>query len=900
MSAAPRAYATPMMRQYMRLKEEHPGALMLFRCGDFYETYAEDAEEAGRLLNITVTRKGAGADGEVAMAGVPYHAIDAYLAKLVRSGRSVAIAEQLEDPKAAKGLVQRGVVRVVTPGTAIDETIVDERAPNHIVCLERSPAGVWGIALADLGTGFFALSEATGDRVSSELATELARLDPRELLVSSELDLAPLRGYLADRPVAVTRRHPSDFRHETALRVLTDHFRVHSLDGFGATELPVGTAAAGALLRYLQETQKTSLRHLHRLRVRTRRETMLLDATTQRSLELVRNLHDGGRAGTLLSVLDHTQTPMGARLLRSWILEPLRDREAIEARLDAVGELVASRPLRESLAAALAGVRDLERAVARVNMGTAGPRDLAALRSGLQRLPALRLLLGGRGGGDAALLEGIAARIDPLEGLAEALARTLVDEPPAVARDGGLVREGASEALDKLLRLSRGAKDWINQFREEETQRIGVAVKVQYNRVFGYYIEMTRAQLRQLPGGQPPPEYIRKQTIANGERFITAALKEKEDEVLHAEERMRALELEIFQELCGKVSAEAPALLANAAAVAEADCLLSLATAAVRGGYRRPGLNADGILEIQSGRHPVLESIQKEPPFVPNDAALAPEARIGLITGPNMAGKSTFIRQSALLVLMAHMGSFVPAERALVPLRDRVFTRVGAMDSLARGQSTFLVEMSELANILQNATDDSLVILDEIGRGTSTYDGLSIAWAACEFIHNTEGQRPLTLFATHYHELTELANALPALRNFHVAVADRDGRIVFLYRIVPGATDRSYGVHAAELAGVPDAVVARSREILAELEEGRSVAPRVASEHPKAPAPKPRRRASILPQATEWDLGQLSLFGVQGPHPALEALKRLDPNRLTPMEALMELQRLAEEARREP
>lgn len=898
------AYTTPMMRQYAALKEEHPSAILLFRCGDFYETYASDAEEAGRLLNIVVTRKSAGADGDVAMAGVPYHALDSYLAKLVRAGRSVALAEQLEDPKSAKGLVRRGVVRVVTPGTAFDDTLVDERANNYIVSLFRDGRGVWGIALADLGTGYFALTEAEGAEAEAELLTELFRLEPRELVLPAQADLAALRPLLAERAPAMARRPDDEFREEPARRLLCDHFRVHSLDGFGAAEFGAGVAAAGALLRYLRDTQKSALGHIHTLRVRHHRATMVLDAVTQRSLELVRNIHSGGREATLLSVLDRTETPMGARLLRGWILEPLRDRAALEARLDAVEHLTKRRPERERLGERLRGVRDLERIVARASVGTAGPRDLAALRAGLARLPELRSLLAPVDGAVPPLLRTLGERIDPLGALLALLQRALVDEPPTLIRDGGAIRPGYAEELDRLAGTARGAKDWIAQFRADEAARTGIAgLKIGYNRVFGYYIELTQAQLRQLPGGEPPADYIRKQTLANAERFITPALKQKEDEVLHAEERAQALEAELFEALRREVAAHAPQILANAQALAEADALLSLAQAALRGNFVRPALNESGRLEIEDGRHPVLEAIQQEPPFVPNDTllqAIAEETpaapRIALITGPNMAGKSTYIRQVALIVLLAHIGSFVPARRAAVPLRDRIFTRVGAMDHLARGQSTFLVEMTELANILRHATDESLVILDEIGRGTSTYDGLSIAWAACEWLHNAKGQSPIALFATHYHELTELSQALPGVANYHVGVREREGRITFLYRILPGASDRSYGIHAAELAGVPDAVVGRAREILKGLEDGRAVAPRAASTTNGHAGIRGRQKAKVLPAPQPWEEAQLSLFGAAKANPALERLKKLDPERMTPLEALSILAALRREA----
>lgn len=888
---------TPMMRQYWDLKQAHPGTLLLFRCGDFYETYAEDAEEAGRILNIIVTRKSAGADGMVAMAGVPYHAIESYLAKLVRAGKRVAIAEQTEDPKQAKGLVAREVVRVVTPGTAIEEGIVEDRANNYLVSLTKSGTGSWGVALADLSTGYFALTEVAGAEAEEELLTELSRLEPSEILLPEHLDARVLSILLSERMVAVTRLPESEYRGEGATRLLCDHFRVQSLEGFGADAFPLGVCAAGALLQYLRDTQKSTVAHIHSLFVRFSRDTMVLDAVTQRSLELVRNIHGGGREATLLSILDRTQTPMGARLLRGWILEPLRSREAIEARLDAVEDLVASLARRGPLAEVLRGMRDVERIVSRAAVGTAGPRDLAVLREGLRRVPKLREILGGS---PSALLKRLGSGLDPLPELYRRLSEGLVDEPPAVLRDGGAIRPGYNEELDGIVRIARGGKDFIAQLRKEEADRIGIpSLKIGYNKVFGYYIELTQAQLRQLPDG-PPSDYIRKQTLANAERYITASLKEKEETVLNAESRIAEIEARLFAELRESVAQHAAGILANARAIAEVDCLLSLAEVAMAQRYVRPAVTEGGALEIHEGRHPVLEALQTDPPFVPNDTLLdAGECQLALITGPNMAGKSTYIRQVALITLMAHIGSFVPARRASVPLRDRIFTRVGAMDHLARGQSTFLVEMTELANILRHATDESLVILDEIGRGTSTYDGLSIAWAVCEYIHNSRGRRPLTLFATHYHELTDLEGALPRLRNLSVAVDESDQRIVFLYRIVRGHTDRSYGIHAAELAGVPPMAVGRAKEILAGLEAGDPVAPRVAGEEP-APeninGPRTRKNARLLPVPQPWEDQQLTLFDTPRTNPAVERLRTIDPNRLTPIEALALIAELKRDA----
>ncbi|MEQ8821884.1 MAG: DNA mismatch repair protein MutS [Sumerlaeia bacterium] len=897
MTASLDAFSTPMMRQYAGLKREYPDAILFFRCGDFYETYAEDAEEAGRLLNIIVTRKGMGKDGDVAMAGVPYHAAEGYIAKLVRAGKRVAVAEQTEDPKQAKGLVRREVMRVVTPGTATDEALLEDKANNYLVALcpikaKGSSTPVWGVAVADVSTGFFALSETSADDAQGRLLNELERLEAKEILLPDDAEAPFLEPLFLERNLTVSNRPRDDFRPEPARQLLLDHFRVQSLEGYGAEDLTAGIAAAGALLRYLKQTQRSAIAHIADLRVHFAQGSMVLDAVTQRSLELVRGLQHESREGTLLSVIDRTQTPMGGRMMRAWLLQPLCNQSDIESRLEAVGDFVDHLNLRTVVGEALRGVRDLERIVGRASIGNAGPRDLGTLREGLRRLPALKQALASS---KSNLLKDLSSRIDPLDDLADTLAEALVEEPPTTLSGGQVIREGFSPDLDEIKFTARNSKDWIAQFRAREAQRVGAEkLKVGFNKVFGYYIELTKAQLRAI-GGEPPEGYIRKQTIANGERFITQELKEKEDIILHAEDRIAALEAQLFDELRRRVADRAVDVLRDAEIVAQIDCLRSLAETAISGRYVRPQINDDGLIEILDGRHPVLEAIQTDPPFVANDVMLSPDdCQVALITGPNMAGKSTYIRQAALLTLMAHMGSFVPARSANIALVDRIFTRVGAHDALVRGQSTFLVEMTETANILRNATSRSLVILDEIGRGTSTYDGLSIAWAVCEYLYNTPGQRAKTLFATHYHELTALEAAMPRLRNFHVAVLEEKQRIVFLYKLIPGPADESYGIHAAEFAGVPAPVVHRAWEILGRLEAGEAVAPRVGEvgEESEAKAMTAKKKASILPKADPWSDRQLSLFDTAPPNPAVERLKLVDPNRLTPLEALAVLAEL--------
>ncbi len=893
----PAKATTPMMKQYWELKGANPDAILLFRCGDFYETYAEDAEEAGRILNIIVTRKSAGADGMVPMAGVPYHAIDTYLAKLVRAGKRVALAEQTEDPKKAKGLVERQVVRVITPGTAVEEGIIDDKSNNYILALDQAPTGPWGIGLADISTGYFALTEIAPGDAEENLLTEISRLEPREILLPEDLNAHILSPVLAESQISITRIPRSDFRREVADRVICEHFRVQTLDGFGASDYSIGVGAAGALLQYLKDTQKSSISHIYDLSVRVKKNTMVIDSVTQRSLELVRNQHSGGREATLLSVLDRTNTPMGSRMLRRWILEPLCSLDEINARLDTVELINANLALRQSLRSELGKVRDIERIVSRASVGTAGPRDLATLRSALQALPEIKKSLSST---SSALLNTLADRIDLMEDLKQTLSIGLVEDPPATMRDSGIIRPGYSDELDEITEIAHGGKSFIAKLKAQEADRLGLSnIKVGYNKVFGYYLELSHAQIRQLENGVPE-DYIRKQTLTSGERYITPSLKEKEELVLNAEARISEIEQRLFQEMRELVSESARPLIQTAQQIAQLDCLLSISEVSLSQGYIKPELNDEGRLEIKEGRHPVLESLQHDPPFVPNDTLLnVEEFQISLITGPNMAGKSTYIRQVALITLMAHMGAFVPASFASIPLRDRIFTRVGAMDHLARGQSTFLVEMVELANILRHATDQSLVILDEIGRGTSTYDGLSIAWSVCEYLHNAPNRQALTLFATHYHELTELEEALPQLKNLSVAVDESDDRITFLYQIVRGKTDRSYGIHAADLAGVPQIAVQRAREILNKLELGEPVAARVSQNidsRKNLVVSGTRKSVKLLPTVEPWEDQQLSLFENSAPNPAIERLRNLDPNRLTPIEALGLLSELKRDA----
>jgi len=867
---------TPMVRQYTRIKSQYPDMILMFRLGDFYEMFNEDARIASRVLEIALTKKHIGNGRTMPLAGIPYHALDAYLAKFIKAGYKVAICEQLEDPKKAKGVVHRDVVRVVTPGTLVESDILEEKSNNYLAAVALDK-GRWGLAYVDLSTGRFVVGEFDSERATDELVSEIMTLKPAEILADPEARarIVPL---LDPRTAPLfTERKAEEFDTVSGRRRLLEQLGVASLDGFGAERMSSALGAAGCILAYLEETQKTILRHLNSIEVRSPDDVMLLDYTTQRGLELTETFQGGDRTGTLLSILDHTLTAMGGRMLRRWIVRPLRKRDQIERRLEAVENLVADFGIRDAVGRALKGLHDIERIMSRVGCRSANARDLYCLRLSLERLPALRE---GLAAARAPLLRETAEKIDPLPELRDLLQKALADDPPLTLHEGGLIRDGYNAEVDELREISRDSKSWISRMQEEEIRRTGIPkLKIGYNKVFGYYIEVTKPNLHLVPD-----DYIRKQTLVGAERFVTPALKEKEEIIVNAEERLKSLEYELFEQLRDKVAEYIAPVQELARRLAELDCLRSLAEAAIAGSYARPEINEEGLIEIIEGRHPVLEAIQTDPPFVPNDTRLDGEScQIALITGPNMAGKSTYIRQVALITLMAHLGSFVPARRASICLVDRIFTRVGAMDYLAKGQSTFLVEMNETANILNNATDQSLVILDEIGRGTSTYDGLSIAWAVLESLHNREGRRPKTLFATHYHELVELEHHLPRLKNFNVAVLEEEDKIVFLYKIVPGGTDRSYGIYAAQLAGVPAETIARAREILFNLECGNPVTIKAEGEPPSRPTPTEERI-------------QLTFFdGLT--HPVLEKLRSLDVNNLTPIQALQILDELARESR---
>ncbi len=858
---------TPMLRQYQELKARYPDAMLMFRLGDFYELFFDDAIVAARDLEIVLTSRELGKGRRVPMCGVPYHALSGYLARLVDRGHRVAICDQVEDPRAAKGLVRREVTRVVTPGTVMDATL-PPREHRYLAAIAPGQGG-YGLAAADLSTGDLLVTQIDGPEAARRLADELARVDPREILVP---DRAP-EGFPLLARSHLTRVEPWRFEPSIGRRALIEQFNVTSLDGFGCEDLPLATAAAGALVQYLKQTQLSALDHLRGLRVYSTDAALSLDETTRRNLELVRNLRDGSVANTLLTVVDETATAMGGRLLREWLLRPLVSIEAIVVRQGAVAVALEHRTVRGEVRESLRALPDLARLVGRVGHGSVTPRDLGALRGGLLRLPAIRDALGRMP--DARIIE-LSRLIDPHDALAELIGRALVDDPPLGAKEGGVIRPGYDAELDDLRAGASEGKGWISGLEAAERARTGIrSLRVGFNKVFGYYIEISNANRSLVPG-----DYIRKQTLTGGERYITPEMKEREAAILGAEERMAEIEYRLFEALRETIAAQSVALLATARALAEADVLLGLAEVAQRWNYVRPEVVEEPVIDIKGGRHPVVERLLQGERFVPNDLALDVAGRALLIvTGPNMAGKSTLLRQTALTTIMAQMGSFVPASSARIGVADRVFTRVGATDDLATGRSTFLVEMQEVARILHGASRRSLIILDEVGRGTSTYDGMSLAWAVVVFLHDRIGAR--TLFATHFHELTELADLLGRVHNVSMEVREEGDQVIFLHTVADGRADRSYGIHVAQLAGIPQEVIIEAKRILQRLE---SAAARPGE--PDAPRlPSRARRGRQLP------------LGLDLTSPIEEALLALAIESMTPLEALQTLADLRERAR---
>ena len=879
-----------MMQHYLGMKEEYADCILFYRLGDFYEMFFDDAKLVSRELELTLTGKDCGLEERAPMCGVPFHAAETYIGRLVEKGYKVAIAEQVEDPKKAKGLVKREVIRIVTPGTITSDSALEGDRNLYIACVSANVSraqgraaanaqarAVYGLAFCDLSTGdLFAASL----RSKAQLSDELLKYDPAEILVPEQI-LGDSELFDADTVLeagkCLTGRAAHEYSEGTVTDVLKRHFHVGSLEGLGISSEPEIAAACGALLAYLYETQKNSLSHITNLRVYESSGCMLLDHAARRNLELTETLRDKKKRGSLLWVLDKTKTAMGARLLRSWIERPLVDRDAILERQDAVEELNADPVTREELAEYLGPVYDLERLMGKISTRSANPRDLAAFRQSLEPVPAIRALLADARG---SLLAHLYADMDPLTDLCSLIGEAIVEDPPFAVKEGGIIRPGFSEEADTLRSASTDGKKWLAELEAEEKERTGIKnLRIRYNRVFGYYLEVTNSFLDMVPD-----DYIRKQTLTTAERFTTPRLKELENIILGADEKLSALEYELFCQIRDRIAGEVLRIQKTARALAALDALISLGKTAEQNGYVRPDINAEGRIVIKDGRHPIVEKMLPDGAFIPNDAYLdGGDSRMSIITGPNMAGKSTYMRQTALIVLMAQIGSFVPASKADIAICDRVFTRVGASDDLGSGQSTFMVEMSEVANILRNAGPDSLIILDEIGRGTSTFDGLSIAWAVLEYIADRAEIGAKTLFATHYHELTQLEGMLDGVRNFSVAVRESGEDIVFLRKIVEGGADQSYGIQVAKLAGVPKSVTDRASEILAELDKADL------TRHAKALvetegqltfdfiAPKIAKKAKTAPAPAEGNGKGEEL---------LKALGELQPDNMTPMDAL--------------
>ena len=857
---------TPMMRQYKEIKDGHADCILFFRLGDFYEMFEEDAERAAKVLDIVLTKRHG-----TPMCGVPYHAVEQYLARLTAAGMKVAICEQVSDPS-LPGIVKREVVRVVTPGTTFSDNLLDGKSNNYAVAIYPK-RDYFGLAAIDLTTGEFLVTELHG---YDQLATEIQRLQPREVILPTDLNDENLVTLLeAFESVHV---YPYD-TYKDAQDTLRQQFKVHSLEAFGIEKWPFAIQAAGQLLNYLKDTQKQDLSHLKSLRPYAPGDHMILDEATLRNLELLSNLREGQKKGSLLGVLDHTQTAMGGRLLKNWLIRPLTDLVRIEGRQEAVEILYKDESLHSDLTEEISEILDLERVLGRLSLDRGNPRDLVALKVSLMRIPAIKKMLKKS---KSRVLTEIYNRLQLLPDLVSLLHKAIIDEPPINLKEGGYIHDSFNSDLYELRTLAREGKGFIKNLQEREIKRTGISsLKVKYNKVFGYYIEVSKSNLDHVPS-----DYVRKQTLVNAERFVTPELKEYEEKVLSADEKSKALEIELFKEVRNVVMQEIRAIQQNAEGIANLDVLLTFAEVARRNRYVKPELTRDGILEIKDGSHPVVEHMNAASDFVPNNTILGTEdQQIILLTGPNMSGKSTLLRQVALITLMAQMGSFVPAASATVGVCDRIFTRVGASDNLVRGQSTFMVEMQEAANILNNATSKSLIILDEIGRGTSTYDGVSIAWSILEHIHDKIQAK--TLFATHYHELIAVADRLARAQNFCVAVHEEDKGVVFLHKIQAGGTARSYGIEVAKLAGLPPEVIKKSEHILQNLEEG--VVEKGIREQMKGAQDKSQiglfDGTTEATQLTEREHGKLT-------HPALERLKEIDVNRLTPLEALQALEEL--------
>ena len=863
---------SPMMQEYCKTKEEYKDCILFYRLGDFYEMFFDDALLVSKELELTLTGKDCGLEERAPMCGIPFHAADTYINRLIERGHKVAICEQVEDPKKAKGLVKRAVIRVVTPGTTLDATSLDESKNNYLMSIV-SIADRFGCAIADITTGDCFLTEVPN---SQKLVDEINKFSPAEIICNdsffmSGVDTDDLKERLG---ICIFSLDAWYFDDDTCRKELREHFHVTNLEGLGISDYDSGIIAAGALFLYLKETQKTALSQMTAIRPYTAERYMLIDSSSRRNLELVETLREKQKRGSLLWVLDKTKTAMGARTLRSFVEQPLIDAEEINRRLEALEELNEKPMLRDEIREYLNPVYDLERLVSRISFKSANPRDMVAFASSLEMIPYIKQVLKDF---QAPILKEIYEDMDSLEDITDLIKHAIVDEPPLAQKDGGIIREGFNEDVDKFRSARTDGKKWLTELETKERERTGIkSLKIKYNRVFGYALEVTNT-FKELV----PENYIRKQTLANAERYITEELKNLENMILGAEDKLYALEYELFSNVRDKVGQEVIRIQRTAKAIAGLDVFASLALVAERNHYVRPKVNEGGIIDIKGGRHPVVEQMIDNDMFIANDTYLDnTKKRISIITGPNMAGKSTYMRQTALIVLMAQIGSFVPADKAVVGIVDRIFTRVGASDDLASGQSTFMVEMTEVANILRNATAKSLLILDEIGRGTSTFDGLAIAWAVIEHISNTKLCGAKTLFATHYHELTELEGKLSGVTNYCIAVKEKGDDIVFLRKIVKGGADKSYGIQVAKLAGVPDSVINRAKELVEELSDADITA---AVKDLASPKKKPK---------VEMDMAQMSLFDTVQDNDIIEELKGIDIGNLTPMEALNTLYNL--------
>lgn len=854
------AKLTPMLQQYMAIKQEHPDVILMCRLGDFYEIFGDDAKIAAQELEITLTSREAGKAGRIPMCGVPYHAVDRYVARLISRGYRVAICDQVEDPKLARGLVKREVTRVVTPGTVLEDSMLQAGSNNYLVATARRQE-TYGLAVIDISTGEFLVTEMSGQGAEQRFLDEIGRLSPAEALVPEEPDELTTR--IQDACNARFTSFSLD-GFMSSRDVLLKHFGTSSLRGFDCDDYTAGIDAAASVIKYLESTQPAALNHVRSLATYSTSGFMVLDAPSRRNLELTQSMFDGAKNKSLLQILDMTVTPMGGRMLKRWLEQPLLDVEAIRTRLDAVEALHANLLMRSGLRETLGRISDLERLISRTVAKTANARDLIGLRDSLLALPEIGYALAAS---ENPLLRSLADSTTALDSVAEIVTAAIIEEPPIVLRDGGMIKPGFNADLDTLRKAGKDGKSWIANLEAEEKDRTGIkSLKVGYNSVFGYYIEVSKSNLSAVP-----EDYIRKQTTVNGERFITPQLKEYEATVLGAEERAIKLEYDLFCAVRDRVAEEAERILGAARAVAQADVLCSLAEVGAINRYCKPEVDGGTEIVIRNGRHPVVERLQVGELFVPNDSLLdSGDNQLLIITGPNMAGKSTYLRQVALITLMAQIGSFVPADAAKIGIVDRIFTRVGAHDELYSGQSTFMVEMNETANILNNATDRSLIVLDEIGRGTSTFDGLSIAWAVAEYI---KGIGAKTLFATHYHHLNDLADTIPGVKNYRIAVKEDDERVIWLRKIIPGGTDRSYGIQVAKLAGLPREVIERAKEVLWTLESNGSSKGQI-------------DRGTKVQAKTERI--QLTLFDAE-PHPVLEELQKLDTSVMTPIEALTAL-----------